>query len=132
MYILYQHIADNIDCVIVLCFKVSHSSSPQLFGPWWYTHRWYRGYGNSKIIRRILSIAFPEYKIVFSNKLPPHLIIKTPEGRDKLLKWNAPYIFFSTELFNLKQCFIEITFHPLYKLLAQPPKNKITFISRLF
>lgn len=50
-----------------------------------------------------MSLAFPEYEIVFSNEERPHLIVKTPDGKYTNSKWDAPYIFWSGERYGIKR-----------------------------
>ena len=54
-------------------------------------------------MQRILKLAFPEYKLVFSKDEEPHLIIQTPEGRKIQSKWDAPYIYVSGERYGIKR-----------------------------
>ncbi|NQY41825.1 MAG: hypothetical protein HRT87_00525 [Legionellales bacterium] len=55
------------------------------------------------LMQRILKLAFPEYKLVFSKDEEPHLIIQTPEGRKIQSKWDAPYIYVSGERYGIKR-----------------------------
>ncbi len=61
------------------------------------------GSATGKIVSTVLAKAFPDYDIVFSNDKPPHLIIKTPDGRKTTSKWDAPYIFWSGERYGIRR-----------------------------
>ncbi len=71
------------------------------------------------IIERILNLAFPEFKIIFSNDIEPHLIIKTPDGKKITSEWDAPYIFFSGERYGIKRN--RRNGPPIVELLSRTP-----------
>ena len=71
------------------------------------------GPGQSRIVKSVLKKAFPEYKLKFSNTVPPHLIVKVPDGKNINSQWDAPYIFWSGERYGIKK--IEEMVHQLQR-----------------
>lgn len=76
------------------------------------------------IVSKVLKEAFPEYKIVYSNDIAPHLIVRIVSGEKYKPKWDAPYIVWSGERYGTRN---RRNGPPIAELVSFKPKNSKQF-----